>query len=168
MIGVSLLTAGCAEGPFDANKVRSVLEAQPVQLDGEQVTIAHETINCGEKNDLWIMTSLGNRSVARLTQAARDLQIDDDIHLGDPGFPLPYAQLRGRFRLRVLNVGEIRDDGEFVRLVDVRVGVVINHPCFENQAPQLMAVRRGNFTQEDLPTFRFRKDGDWMYDQLLH
>jgi hypothetical protein len=168
MIGLSLLAAACAEGPFDAEKARSVIEAQPIQLDGEQIAISLEAVTCGQRNELWTSDSLGDRSVARLAPAARNLQFYDDVRIGDPDIPVPHAQVRGNFRLKVLSLGAIRDESEQVKVVEAKLAVLIDHPCFQNPVPQLLAVRRGNFTPDAMSTVRFRHDPQWTVDRILH
>ena len=76
------MLAGCGGGGFDPN---GILESRPVQLDGEQVALDPGQVDCGAREDLWTVTSLGEgRGIARLTQKGRDLQFSDDVQIGDP------------------------------------------------------------------------------------
>lgn len=169
VLTLSLLAAGCSSGGFDFSKVQYLLEVNPLPLDGEQVMMTTDQLDCGVQSDLWDITQLGpNRAVARLNQAARDLHFGDDVIIGEPGMRSPYAQIRGTFQLRVLDLGTVRDEGEKIKLADVKIGVEIPHPCFRDPLPQLMAVRRGRFTQDAMPTFRFRNESDWIYDRVQH
>jgi hypothetical protein len=169
VLGLALILSGCNPGSFDFSKVQYMVEINPISLDGEQVMLTESHIQCGVQSELWDVTQLGpNRAVARLNQAARDLHFGDDVIIGEPGTHTPYVQIRGTFQLRVLDLGSVREEGEKVKLADVKIGVEIPHPCFRDQLPQLMAVRRGRFTQDALPTFRFRNDNDWAYDRVQH
>jgi hypothetical protein len=165
-----LLLAGCTLGNFDYGLVQSVIESNLVSLDGEQVMLNDNMIMCGVQSELWDVTQLDrNRAVARLSQAARDLHFGDDVVIGEPGMRAPYIQVRGTYQLRLLDMGSVRDDGQNFKLADLKIGVEIPHPCFRDTLPQLMAVRRGRFTQDALPTFRFRTDGSaWFLDRLQH
>jgi hypothetical protein len=52
--------------------------------------------------------------------------------------------------------------------VDVKVGVELANTCFQSPLP-LMAVRRGRFTQDVLPTLRVKLVGkDWIFDRFQH
>src|SRR5437868_884094 len=88
VLAACLALAGCGSGGFDAG---GLLESHPLRLDGEQVMLSGDALNCGVSEDLWSVTSLGNeRSVGRLSQKARDLQFSDDVQLGDPAVGAPY------------------------------------------------------------------------------
>jgi hypothetical protein len=169
LLALSLILSGCSPNNFDFGKVQYMVELNPVSLDGEQVMLTDGHIQCGVQSELWDVTQLGpTRAVARLTQAGRNLHFGDDVVIGEPGTHTPYVQIRGTFQLRVQDVGTVRDESEKIKLVDVKIGVEIPHPCFHDPLPQLMAVRRGRFTQDALPTFRFRNDSDWAYDRVQH
>jgi len=161
-----LVLAGCGGSGFDA---ASLLESHPVRLDGEQVMLSGEALDCGAREDLWTITSLGNaRSVGRLSQKARDLQFSDDVQIGDPVVGTPYAQIRGSFSVKVLQVGSIHDEDAFTKLADAKVGVRIDHGCFQNELPLVMGIKHGKFSRFTNPLFRFKMDGEWMMDQIVH
>jgi hypothetical protein len=146
-----------------------MVESSPVALDGEQVMLTDGQLQCGVQSDLWEITQLGaNHMVGKLTQAARDLHFGDDVVIGEPGMHTPYVQVRGTLQMRLMEVGAIHDDGDKAKVVELRVGVEIPHPCFQTPLPQLMAVRHGRFTQDALPTFRFRMDNTWALDRVQH
>jgi hypothetical protein len=168
-LGFCLLLTGCSPGFFDFGMVQNMIEMAPISLDGEQVMLTEGQIDCGVQSELWDVQTLGpGRAVARLNQLARNLHFGDDVVMGEPGMHTPYAQIRGTFQLRMLDFANVRDDGDKFKLVDVKVGVEIAHSCFQT-LPQLMAVRRGRFTQDALPTFRFRVDGNnWSFDRIQH
>jgi hypothetical protein len=163
------LLVGCTQGDFDFGKVQSMVEGSLVSLDGEQVMLTDGQVQCGAQSDLWDITQIGsNHSVGKLNQAARDLHFGDDVIIGETGMHGPYVQIRGTLQMRLLDVGPIRDDGEKSKLVDLKIGIEIPHPCFQNPLPQLMGVRRGRFSQDALPTFRFRMESNWALDRVQH
>jgi hypothetical protein len=166
LLGTVALT-GCGGGGFDA---RSTLESRPARLDGEQILLDQTQLDCGVREDLWIVSPLGDaRSVARLTQKARDLQFSDDVQIGDPEIKLPYAQIRGSFPITVLQMSSVRDQDAFTKLAEAKVGVRIDHSCFQNPLPVLMGVRHGKFDPSSNPVFRLKLEGDaWLTDQVVH
>jgi hypothetical protein len=169
LAGICLLSTGCTPGDFDFGKVQNMVQINPVSLDGEQVMLTEGMVQCGVQNDLWTITQLDRtKQVGKLTQAARDLHFGDDVVIGDPAMHTPYVQVRGNLQLRLIDVGSVRDDGDKHKLVDLKVGVEIPHDCFKDPLPQLMAVRHGQFTQDALPTFRFRMEDSWVLDRVQH
>ena len=169
LLSACLLLAGCEQGPFDFPNVQSMIESNPVSLDGEQVMLTEGQVQCGVQADLWDVVSMGpSRAVGRLLPAGRNLHFGDDIVIGEPGTHLPYVQIRGTLQMRLIELGMVHDESEKAKSVEVRLGVEIPHPCFQNPLPQLMAVRRGRFTEDALPMIRFRMENNWTYDRLLH
>ena len=54
------------------------------------------------------------------------------------------------------------------RIIEGKVGVVIDHVCFPNPVP-IMGVRRGKFAQDVLPQFRFVLYSDgWHRESIQH
>jgi len=161
-----LILAGCCGGGFD---LRGVLESRPVRLDGEQVVMDQGQLDCGARDDLWNISPLGDgRTVGRLTQKGRDLHFGDDIQIGDPVVGMPYAQLHGSFSLKMYRAGSIRDVDEWSKLADAKVGVKIEHSCFEANPLVLMGIRHGQFDLTVNPVFRFKLDQEWQVDQVVH
>jgi hypothetical protein len=161
-----LILAGCGPGGFDPN---GILQSRPVRLDGEQIVLNPGQLECGAHEDLWTVASLGDdRSVARLNQKARDLQFSDDVQIGEPGIVTPYAQIHGSFPVKVVQVGSVRDEDAFTKTADAKIAVLIDHSCFQNNPPVLMGVRHGKFDPSTNPVFRFKLDGDWSVDQIVH
>ena len=156
--GLIVLCAGCGLGSFNEGRCRNSIEASPVRLDGEH-------------NDLWDAANLDTheQGVARLQDAGRALHFDDDIQINQPGFRQPYAQIRGEFPLQVLEIVNIRDgEDENVKLVEVRVGIVVQHQCFPQPIP-LMGVKKGKFSQDNNPIVRLKQTGStWLVDRLVH
>ena len=165
-----LLLAGCSHGEFNDGTVGLLLESTQHRLDGEQVMLNRSQVDCGAQSDLWEVMSMGeDRAVARLSDRARSLGFSDDIQIGEPGLPSPYAQVRGNFSLITLQVGSTRDDGTQGKLVDAKIGVKIDHSCFNSPLPVLMGVRKGRFTQTQNPILRFRRVGsDWSLEEFVH
>jgi hypothetical protein len=161
-----LMLAGCGPSGFD---LTGALESHPVKLDREQVVLNTEQVDCGVREDLWTMSPLGDgRSVGRLTQKGRDLQFNDDVQIGDPAVGVPYVQLHGSFPVKVIQAGSVRDEDEWTKSADAKVAVMINHSCFQANPPVLMGIRHGQFDQSSSPVFRFKLDGEWLVDRVVH
>ena len=165
-----LILAGCGGSEFSGGKIQYRLETEPIQLDGEQVMMNRGQVDCGVTRELWDLQELGkeDRQVAHLTDAARALGFSDDIQIGEPGFINPYAQIRGKFMVTLLDMGSVKDEGPRFKLVETKLGIKIDHECFANPLPVLMGVRHGKFTQTAYATVRFRLDDNWYYDQIVH
>jgi hypothetical protein len=165
----ALALAACSEGPFNEYSATIKLQAKPIQLDGEQVVITPEQVTCGEKDELWIVLPQGNnRAIGRLNDSARALGFSDDIHIGDPGFRNPYAQIRGEFPVSVTEV-RMRDLDATTKQIEAKTSVVIDHSCFKNPKPLLMGLRLGQFSETDNPAYHFRLHGEtWDFEQLVH
>jgi hypothetical protein len=161
-----LMLGGCGSGEFSPN---GTLESRPVQLDGEQVVLDQGQVDCGAHEELWDIAPLGDgRSVGRLTQKGRDLQFSDDVQIGDPVVGVPYVQIHGTFPVKVFQVGSVRDQDAYTKLADARVTVRIDHACFQTNPPVLMGIRHRQFDPSASPVFRFKLDGAWMVDQIVH
>lgn len=161
-----LMLAGCGPSGFD---LTGVLESRPVRLDQEQVVLNTEQVECGTREDLWTMSPLGDgRFVGRLTQKGRDLQFNDDVQIGDPAVGVPYVQVHGPFSVKVIQPGSIRDEDDWTKSADAKVAVTINHGCFQANPPMLMGIRHGQFDQSSSPAFRFKLDGEWQVDRVIH
>ena len=162
-----LILAGCGSSGFEPGT--AVLESHPVKLDGEQVIIDQDKLDCGAREDLWNIAPLGiGRAVGRLTKKGRDLQFSDDVQIGDPAIGVPYAQIHGSFSVRVLQMGTVRDQDDYTKTADAKVGVVIDQSCFLNNPAILLGIRHGQFDQTTNPVFRFKMDPEWMVDQVIH
>lgn len=170
--GLAALCAVCAgcNSDFDETKVAVVTQKGPIHLDSEQVTMTEGQLNCGVDKDLFEPpVVVSERSVARLKQAARDLGFSDDVSLYEPGYPLPYAQMRGDFMVRVDNVLDIKNGpGEGARTVVAQLRVKIPHDCFGGDLP-IMGIRRGQFVENLPPTLIYQlDDGGWRLDHFAH
>jgi hypothetical protein len=162
-----LILVGCGGNDFDAT---SVLESRPVKLDGEQVALNPDQVDCGAREDLWTVATLGGegRSVGRLTQKGRDLQFSDDVQIGDPGLSVAHTQVHGSLPVQVFQVGSVREEDAWTKLGDAKVGVKINDACFQANPPLVMGIRHGQFDPTANPVFRFKLDRDWQVDQVIH
>jgi hypothetical protein len=155
---------------FDEGVAKSILEANAVNLDGEQVTITPMELDCGVKSELWETPAQvsQDRTTARLTSKGRDLNFGDDPAI-EPNFHQPYAQVRGAFSLEVDGVSGIRDgDANDTKLVEAKAGVKLPHTCFPNPLP-MMGVKHGNFREDTPVSFLFRRSDDgWHLEKLVH
>jgi len=53
VFGLCLASVGCGDkNQFDEGVVKTVLESNPVNLDGEQVTITPVQLDCGVQSEL--------------------------------------------------------------------------------------------------------------------
>lgn len=169
--GVCLCSLACGgKTNFDLDKARFILEGDPVNLDGEQVSLTDMQLKCGVDSELWDAPAQvsPDRTSAKLTAKGRQLNFGDDPVI-EPAFHHPYVQVRGVFPLQIDDVSGLRDGEEKgTKVVDAKIGIKINHACFASALP-VMGVKRGNF-REDAPTsfaFRLVEDG-WHYDKIVH
>jgi hypothetical protein len=171
VLGICIALAGCNGTDFNDGRVRGVVEANPVRIDAEQVTLSYAQVDCGIKNDLWDPpgpASEGSRSTARLTAQGRALNFADDVSIGEPGYKQPYAQVRGNLPLAILDVVNTKDGREkFTKLAEVKVGVKIDHACFPTPLP-IMGLRKGGFTPDANPVLSFRLDNGWQLENFVH
>ncbi len=163
---VFLALAGCGGGGFNPG---GILESHAVRLDGEQVVLDQGQVDCGAREDLWTVTSMGEaRALGRLTPKGRDLPFSDDVQIGDPAVGAPYVQIHGALPVKVVQIGSVRDEDEWTKLADAKVTVGINHSCFQTNPPALMGIRHGQFDASANPVFRFKMDQEWTVDKVVH
>jgi len=168
---LSVLSTGCGDSNlFDENVARGAVQAEPFQMDSEQVSMTAAQLACGVTNELWDAPITGNeRTVSHLQPKGRSLNFSDDITSDELGHQLPYTQVRGKFPLQLDQVTSIKDgDDKDTKIVQGKVGVKIADPCFE--APvYIMGIRRGQY-HEDLPaTLEFERYGDgWHFTKIVH
>ena len=170
VFGLCLVSLACAnKADFDEGAAKDILEANPVNLDGEQVTITTMQLDCGVQSELWETPAQvsKDRTTARLTPKGRDLNFGDDPAI-EPNFHLPYAQVRGSFSLAVDGVSAIRDGQEGIKLVDAKAGIKLQDACFPTALP-IMGVKHGEFREDTPVSFQFHKaDDGWHLDKLVH
>ena len=166
--GLAVFSTGCAQTDFPPEKAQSLVEATPIRLDAEQVSLSLEQVECGVREDLWDSpVQLGERTVAHLNANGKALKFDDDVVVSEPGFNRPYVQVRGEFPA-VLSAAVIHDDGQYGKKVEGKLGITIMHQCF-NEPLQVMGVRKGKFNQDVSPTLAYSLDNKgWHFDKLVH
>jgi hypothetical protein len=168
--GLCLATVACgSKTEFDGEIARDILQAGPIKLDVEQVTLTTAQLQCGAQSELWdapAEVSQG-RTAARLTDKGRELNFTDDPVI-EPSHQ-PYAQVRGAFFMQMEDASSVRDGEEKgTKVVDAKVGIKITHTCFPNLLP-LMGVKRGNFREDTPPSFLFRlADDGWHFEKVIH
>lgn len=168
---LALVTAGCGQGDFNWGKVGHLVEAAPIRLDAEYLMLNQGQVDCGVQEDLWeqppqLKGTVGEHVLAHLTDKGRALKFSDDVSIGE--LRQPFAQVRGDFNLNAIDVKSDRDGPEpGTKLVDVVIGVRIDHTCFPNPLP-LMGVHKGNFSQDYPPVLKFRFNNGWEFDKFVH
>jgi hypothetical protein len=167
VVGLAVIIVSCgSSSDFDA---KSILEANPVSLDGEQVTLSTKEVECGVQEELWDGPShvSEERNIARLNPKARALNFSDDVTMELNS--RPYAQIRGPFQLQVDEVTGVSAGGDSnTKLVTAKVRVKIQHSCFQNPLP-VMGVKRGSFQHDTAASFSLRLDKDgWKVDKIVH
>ncbi|PYT17661.1 MAG: hypothetical protein DMG59_06740 [Acidobacteria bacterium] len=167
LAAAGLVLLGCND--FNDGKTRSIIESNPVRLDAEQVTLTQQQVDCGVKADLWDSpVQTNDRSVARLTDKGRALKFYEDVAVAEPGYRQPFVQVRGDFMLGVLEILNTTDGRDkYTKLVETKVGVKIDHPCFTTPLP-IMGLKKGMFSQDANPILRFRLDNSWQLDRIVH
>src|SRR5205823_4205346 len=96
---LAIMLTGCGSSlNFEDGDAAVVLEANPVQLSGEQVLLNDEQVACGDREELWHLTQLGGgHAVGKLTEKGRALQFSDDVRVGTAGAAGPTVQVSGKF-----------------------------------------------------------------------
>jgi hypothetical protein len=168
---LSAFSAGCGDpDAFNDGVVKGAAQAQPFQLDSEQVNMNPTQLACGANDDLWEAPVVGSdRTISRLEQKGRDLNFTDDISSDELGHQWPYTQVRGKFPLQVDQVISIRDgDDKDTKIVQARVGIRIAEPCFDTPL-YILGVRKGQY-RDDLPaTLQYERSGDgWHLTKIVH
>ncbi len=168
---LATILAGCGDpNVFDEGVAKGVAEAEPFQLDSEQVSMNPAQVACGASEDLWEAPSnSGQHSLSHLEQKGRDLNLTDDVYAGDSEYPNPYTQVRGKFALQLDQVISIKDgEDKDTKIVQAKLGVKIADPCFTTPLA-IMGIRKGKYAA-DLPvTLRYeRYDTGWHLVKILH
>jgi len=172
-LSLAIATTGCRpSADFNEDIAKGTIESQPMTLEGEQVTLTGDQLQCGVQNEFWESpTSLSpDHSTAHLTSKARDLKFNDDVIVSDPGATKPYVQVRGSFPLQVDSITAIKPgEDNTTKLVEAKAGVKIDNVCFPQPLP-LMGVRHGNFNADAPVVFHFHFDDatGWHADKIVH
>jgi len=159
---------GCSHD-FDDAVILMRVKDMPQKLDGEQVVLTDSQVDCGVQKELWEAPApLGDKRVARLLPAARDLKFFDDVIIEKSGNGS--AQIRGDILLDLMPPYKTTDAGQGVKMVTAKVGAIINHSCFTSSLP-IMGVRKGEFSPDAPVQMRYvpTADGkDWAFDRIVH
>jgi hypothetical protein len=171
VFGLCLASVACgSKTDFDEGVAKDILEANAVNLDGEQVTITTTQLDCGVQSELWeTPTQVSqDRSTAQLSSKGRDLNFGDNPAI-EPNFRHPYVQVRGAFQLAVDEVSGVRDGQTAgTKLVDAKAAIKIQNACFPNPLP-IMGVKHGDFREDTPVSFLFRQSDDgWHLEKLVH
>jgi hypothetical protein len=165
-----VVLAGCGNNQdLDGDKVKEILEANPVSLDREQVTLTQKEVDCGTQAELWAspIQFSPERSTSRLNEEAKSLGFSDDV-VTETGYRQPYAQVQGSFPLQIDEVSSIRDGADGTKIVAAKAGVKIQNACFPDPLP-LMAVNKGKFKEDSLVSFMFSAtEKGWKLEKLVH
>ena len=167
----AMVLVNCGGGDTDADRAKAAIEAQPIHMDAEQVSLTPALVDCGVENDLWdkpVQVS-GDQYSAALKQKGQDLKFADKVLIGEPGYKLAYVQVRGDFSLQVDDVSSVRDGEESgTKIALAKAGIKLSHTCFPNPLP-LMGIKRGNFSEGAPVAFLIRVTGDgWRAEKLIH
>lgn len=169
MLGV--LSSGCGDpNAFDEGVAKSAAQAEPFQLDSEEVDMNPAQLACGVNDDLWEAPVAGaDRTVSHLQQKGRNLNFSDDVSSDEAGHGLPYTQVRGKFPLQLDQVISIKDgEDKYTKIVQAKIGVKIAEPCFDTPL-YIMGTRKGQY-RDDLPaTLQYERYGEgWHLTKILH
>jgi hypothetical protein len=165
------LSAGCGDpNAFDDGVAKSAAEAEPFQLDSEQVSVRDNQLACGANEDLWEQAATnGEHFTSHLQQKGRNLNFTDDVTSGEAGFSAPYSQVRGKFPLQLDRVVSTRDgEDKDTKIVQAKVGIKVANPCFDTPLA-LMGVRKGRYSDELPVTLQYERDGNgWHLTKIIH
>jgi hypothetical protein len=166
-----VLSTGCSDSSvFDEGVAKGAAQAEPFQLDSEQVSMTPAQLTCGVTDELWDAPSVGQeRTVSHLQPKGRNLNFSDDISSDELGHLLPYTQVRGKFPLQLDQVVSIKDgEDKDTKIVQAKIGIRIAEPCFDTPL-YIMGIRKGQY-HDDLPaTLQYERDGEgWHLTKFLH
>ena len=165
------LSTGCGDpDAFNDGVAKNAAQAEPFQLDSEQVDMNPTQLACGVTDELWDAPAIGpDRTVSHLQQKGRNLNFSDDISSDEPGHQWPYTQVRGKFPLQLDQVISIKDgDDKNTKIVQARIGIRIAEPCFDTPL-YIMGIRKGQY-RDDLPaTLQYERYGEgWHLTKIVH
>jgi len=168
----AVLSACKPSTDFNEDIARGSIEFGKMKLEGEQVTLTDSQIQCGVQSELWDppTTLSPDHTSSHLTSKARDLKFNDDVIIRDPGSRVAYVQIRGEFPLQTDSIVSMKDgEDSNSKLVEARVSVKIDNPCFQSPLP-MMGVRHGNFSADSPVVFHMHFDESvgWRVDKLVH
>jgi hypothetical protein len=166
-----IVFTGCGDpAVFNDGVAKGAAQAEPFQVDSEQVSISPAQLACGVNDELWdAPSSGGDRSISHLEQKGRNLNFSDDVSSDESGYQFPYTQVRGKFPLQLDQVVSIKDgEDKDTKIVQAKIGVKIAEPCFDTPL-YIMGIRKGQY-HDDLPaTLRYERYGEgWHLTKILH
>jgi hypothetical protein len=165
------LSTGCGDpNAFDEGVAKGAAQAEPFQLDSEQVSMSAAQLACGVNDELWDAPSVGpDRSISHLQKKGRDLNFSDDVSSDELGHLLPYTQVRGKFPLQMDQVVSIKDgEDKDTKIVQAKVGIKVAEPCFDTPL-YIMGTRKGQYHDELPATLQYeRYDVGWHLTKILH
>lgn len=169
---LTIALAGCRpSSDFNEDTARGAIESGPIKLEGEQVTLTDQQVQCGQRAEYWDPPAAvsADHTTAHLTAKGSNLKFNDDVVVHDPSSPLPFVQVRGDFPLQVDSIGSVKDgEDKTTRLVEAKVRVKIDDACFQNPLP-LMGVKHGNFSADSPVVFHLHfDDTGWHVDKVVH
>ena len=166
-----VLSPGCGDpNAFTEDVAKIAAEAEPFQLDSEQVSLNVAELTCGIDDDLWEAPAGGaDRSISRLEQKGRNLNFSDDVTSNESGFASPYTQVRGKFPLQLDRVVSINDgEDKDTKIVQAKIGIKVQGRCFDRPL-YILGVRKGKYSDELPATLRYeRYDEGWHLTKILH
>ena len=166
-------STGCGDpNAFDEGVARTVAQAEPFQLESEQVSMNQTQLACGANDELWdapVTGSGSDRTISHLQKKGRDLNFSDDVSSDEAGHQLPYTQVRGKFPLQLDQVISIKDgEDKDTKIVQAKIGVRIAEPCFDTPL-YIMGIRKGQYHDELPATLQFERYGEgWHLTKILH
>lgn len=166
-----VFSSGCGDpDAFNDGVAKGAAQAEPFQLDSEQVSMSPTQLACGVNDELWDAPAAGTgRSISHLQQKGRNLNFSDDVNSDETGHLLPYTQVRGKFPLQLDQVISIKDgEDKDTKIVQAKIGVKIAEPCFDTPL-YIMGIRKGQY-RDDLPaTLQYERYGEgWHLTKILH
>ncbi|MEO5926301.1 MAG: hypothetical protein ABIR70_20940 [Bryobacteraceae bacterium] len=168
VLAAALVLTACGDDVYDDGAAKATVEGAKIALSGEPVILSPDQVLCGEKQGLWDIDQLDSGGArGRLTAAGQALKFAEDIRMGDGKYSGPYTSMLGSFSLKVLKLDKVIDEKPDVKIVEGKMGVVIDHTCFAKPIT-LLGTNRGDFTEDFPPQVRLVKRGGWTVDQLLH
>jgi hypothetical protein len=168
---VCVFSTGCGDpDAFNDGVAKGAAQAEPFQLDSEQVDMNATQLTCGVNDELWDAPSIGSdRTISHLQQKGRDLNFSDDISSDEVGHQWPYTQVRGKFPLQLDQVISIKDgDDKNTKIVQARIGIRVAEPCFDTPL-YIMGIHKGQY-RDDLPaTLQYERYGEgWHLTKIVH
>jgi hypothetical protein len=169
VIGYIAMTGCSSSDVFNEGTAIQAAAGHKLDFQSEQVSLTHGMLTCAVENRLFNAPAYsGIRNLAKLTDKGRELGFSDDVSVDEPGYTLPYTQIRGSFPVEFQKVVRIRDVQLGEKRVEAKAGVRIAHECFP-QPLLLMGIRNGVIAQNNPAAFEFDQYGtEWRLMSIVH